>query len=145
MLVSPACAYTITTIFFFLLKTCSRVLPLGFSYLSATLIHFHYKSKFNIMYTLSLIYSNLILHCFPFSSFEGKCSLSPKTMALFTFTTVNYCLFHLTYRFPYRPRVWPLVRDAGTIVNSIPRLCIFTIWRVEGWQRSMRKPHKLRM
>ena len=97
------------------------------------------------MYAVSFIYYNLILHCFPFLSFYGKFCLSPRTMEFFTVTTVDNWLFHQTYRFPYHPRVWPVVQIAVTIGNSIRSLRIFTIWRVSGWQRSMRKPPQMRI
>ena len=35
------------------------------------------------MYAVSLMYSNLSPHCFPFLSFQGKLFLSPRTMAFF--------------------------------------------------------------
>ena len=41
--------------------------------------------------------------------------------------------------------MWPVVGIAVTIGNSIPSLRIFTIWRVSGWQRSMRRPPRTRM
>ena len=97
------------------------------------------------MYPVSFIYSNLSPHCFPFSSIQGKFFLSPRTMEFFTVTTVKGCIFHRNYQFPYHPRVWPLVWIAITIGNSIPSLRIFTIWRVKGWQRSMRRPPWMRM
>ena len=71
--------------------------------------------------------------------------LSPRTMDFFTVTTVNNCLFHQTYWFTYCPRVWPIVHIAVTIGNSISSLCVFTMWQVAGWQRSMRKPPHIRM
>ena len=70
---------------------------------------------------------------------------SSKTLDFFTITTVDDWLFRRTYSFPYHPRVWLVVRIAVTIGNSIPRLRIFTIWRVAGWQRSMRRPPQMRM
>ena len=60
-------------------------------------------------------------------------------------TTVDDCLFHGIYQFPHRPRVWALIRIAVTIRNAIPSLRIFTIWRVVGWQRYMRRPPRMRM
>ena len=66
-------------------------------------------------------------------------------MAFFTVATVGDCLLHRTCRFPYHPQLWPLVRIAVTISNSIPSHCIFTIWRVAGWQRSVRRPPRTRM
>ena len=92
------------------------------------------------MYAVSFMYSSLSPHCFPFSSFQGKFCVSPSTMAPFSVTAADAFLFHGIYQFPHLPRVWPLVRIAVTIGNSIPSLSIFTIWRVAGWQRSMRRP-----
>ena len=109
------------------------------------LIFYVYKSEFNIMYAVSLIYSNLSPHCFPFSYFQSMFFLSPRTMAFFTITPVGDYLFHRNYIFPYRPRVWPLVQIAVTIGNSIPSLRTFLIWRVAGWQRSMRRPPQMGM
>ena len=40
--------------------------------------------------------------------------------------------------------MWPLVRISVTVGNSIPSHIIFTIWRVTGWQRSMRRPPRMR-
>ena len=97
------------------------------------------------MYAVSLVYLNFSLRCFPFSSFKGKFFLSPRTMNFFTITTVNYCRFRGIYWFPHSPQVWPLVRIAVTIRNSIPSLRSFTIWWVAGWQSSMRRPPKMRM
>ena len=82
------------------------------------------------MYAVSFIYYNLISHCFPFLSFYGKFCLSPRTMEFFTVTTVDNWLFHQTYRFPYHPRVWPVVQIAVTIGNSIRSLRIF--YHLEG-------------
>ena len=96
------------------------------------------------MYAVSFIYSNLSPHCFPFSSFQGKFFSIQGHWPFFTVTTVDYCLFHGIYRFSYRPWVWSLVQIAVTIGNSIPSLCIFTIWPVVVWQRSMRRPPRMR-
>ena len=63
----------------------------------------------------------------------------------FTITTVDDCLCHQTYWCPCCLRVWPLVQIAVTIGNSIPSLCIFTILRGSGWQRSTRRPPLIRM
>ena len=41
------------------------------------------KSKLNIIYSVSFIYSNLSLHCYPFSSFQCNFYLSPRTIAFF--------------------------------------------------------------
>ena len=35
--------------------------------------------------------------------------------------------------------MWPVVRIAVIIGNSNPSLCIFAIWRVARWQRSIRR------
>ena len=56
---------------------------------------------------------------------------SPRTMAFFIITTVDNWLFHRTYWFPYHPWVWPLVRIAVPVGNSIPSLGLFTVY---GWQ-----------
>ena len=60
-------------------------------------------------------------------------------MDFFTITTLIDCIFHRIYQIPFHQRVWPLVQITVTIGNSIPSLCIFTIWRVAGWQRSIRR------
>ena len=55
------------------------------------------------MYAVSFIYSNLILHCFPFSSFQGKffslqgqCtfSLLPPSMVVFSITIIDFLIAH---------------------------------------------------
>ena len=66
-------------------------------------------------------------------------------MAFSIVTTIDDRLFRLTYQFTYHPQVWPVVQIAVTIGNSIPGLHLFTIWRVAGWQRSMRRPPRMRM
>ena len=114
------------------------------------LIRFHinfyvYRSKFIIMYAVSFIYLNLSPHCFPFSSSQGKFSLPPRTMEFITVITVDDCLFHVVYRFPHRPRVWPIVWIAVTAGNATPSLCIFTIWRLSGSQRSLWRTPRTRM
>ena len=73
-----------------------------------------------------------------FFSFQGQRPFS-------TVTTVDDFIFHGIFRFPHRPRVWPLVWIAVTIRNSIPHLRIFTIRKVVGWQRSMMRPPQMRM
>ena len=70
---------------------------------------------------------------------------SPRTRFFFTVTTFEDWLFHRTYQFLYHTRVRPFVQISVTIRSSIPGLCIFTIWRVVGWQRSMRRPPRMRM
>ena len=73
-----------------------------------------------------------------FFSLQGK-------WPFLTVTTVDDWIFHQTYWFPYHPRVWHVVRISVTVGNSIPILCIFTIWMVAGWQRYMRGPPRIRM
>ena len=63
----------------------------------------------------------------------------------FTVTTVDDWPFRRTYWFPHHPQVWPVVRIAVTIGNSIPSLRIFTILQVAVWQRSMRRLPQMRM
>ena len=41
--------------------------------------------------------------------------------------------------------MWPLVRIAVTIGNSIPSLRIVAIWRVTGWHNSTRRPPRMRI
>ena len=106
-------------------------------WLDLILIFYLYKSKFIIMYAVSFIHSNSSPHFFLFKYFQGKFFSLQGQWNFFTITTVDNCLFHRTYRFPYRPQVWPLVRIAVTIGNSIPSPRIFTIQKVAGWQRSM--------
>ena len=36
--------------------------------------------------------------------------------------------------------MWPVIRIAVIIGNPNPSLYIFSIWRVAGWQRSIRRP-----
>ena len=60
-------------------------------------------------------------------------------MDFFTVTTVDDWLFHSNF-LPYHPRVWPVVQIAVIIGNSNPSLRIFTICRVVGWKRSIRRP-----
>ena len=82
------------------------------------------------MYSVSFIYSNLSLHCFPFLSFQGK-FFFPRSMAFFTITTVNDCVFHQTYQFTYCSQVWQILWIAVNIGNSISSLCISPFG---GWQ-----------
>ena len=97
------------------------------------------------MYVVSFIYSNLSLHCFTFSSFQGKFFLSPRTMDLFHLYHPRQLSFPSNLLIPYCLRVRPLVWIDVTIGNSIPSVCIFTIWRVAGWKRSMRRPPQIIM
>ena len=66
-------------------------------------------------------------------------------MALFQRYYHRQLTFPSTYIFPYHPWVWHVVRIAVTISNSIPSLRVFTMWRVAGWQRSTRRPPRMRM
>ena len=86
------------------------------------------------MYAVSCTDYNASLHCFLFSTFQGKFYSLQGQWTFFTVNNVDDCLFRRTYQFPYNPQVKPLVRIAVTIGNSIPSLRIFTIWRVAGWQ-----------
>ena len=52
-------------------------------WLDFILIFYVYRSEFNILYAVPFIYQNLSQHCFPFSSFQGKLFLSPRTVAFF--------------------------------------------------------------
>ena len=97
------------------------------------------------MYAVSFIYSNLSWHCFTFSIFQCKFFFLQGQWPFFTVTTGDDCLLHQTYRFTYRPRVWPLVCIYITIGNSIPSLRIFTFWWVSGWHRFMRMPPQTKM
>ena len=127
-------------------STSILLVILNFNFwLDLILIFFVYKSKFNIMYAVLFIYSNLSPHCFPFSFFQGKFYLSPRKMVFFTVIAVNDWIFNRIYRFSHRPRVWQLVWIAVTIRNSIPNLHIFIIWRIAGWQRFIRRPPWIRM
>ena len=71
---------------------------------------------------------------FLFHSFKGNFFYLQEQWRFSTVNAVNDCIFDQTYRFPYLPRVWPLVQIAVTIGNSIPSLRIFAILRVAGWQ-----------
>ena len=93
------------------------------------------------MYAVSFIYSNFSPRCFPFSSFQGRFFSLQGKWHFFTVTNVEDFLFRRTYRFPYRPHV----RIVFTIGNSVPSRRIFTIWHVAVWQRSMRRPLRVRM
>ena len=92
-------------------------------WLDLILILYVYKSKFNIMYAVSCIYLNLSLHCFPFSSFQGKFFLS-KEKGLFHPYHRQRFFFCQTFLFTCRPKVWQLNQITVTIGNSIPRLSI---------------------
>ena len=98
------------------------------------------------MYVVSFIYSNLSPHYLPFSSFQGKFFSFSKDNGLFSPLPPSMIVFpNRTYQFPHCPRMWQLVRIVLNIWNSISSLCIFTIWRVAGWQQSMRRPPWMRM
>ena len=60
------------------------------------LIFYVYKSKFNMMYAVSFIYSNLSPHGFPFSSFQGKFSLS-KDNGLFSLLPLSMVVFYMEF------------------------------------------------
>ena len=92
------------------------------------------------MYAVSFIYSDsfFIISRLGFSLFKDNGLFPPLPPSKIVFS-------NRTYQFTYRPRVWPLVRIAVTIGNSISRLCIFTILRVAGWQWSMRRPPQTRI
>ena len=60
-----------------------------------------YKSKFNIMHAVSFIYSNFSPHCYPFSSFQGKCfslrvqwpfSPLPPSMIVFSVEFIDFLI-----------------------------------------------------
>ena len=97
------------------------------------------------MYAVSFIYLNLSKQCFPFPPIQGNFFSLQRKWAFSTVTTVDDCIFHRTYQFPYHPQVWPLVHISVTIGNSIPSLRILTIWWVTCWKRSMRRPPRMRM
>ena len=80
---------------------------------------------------------------FLFNLFKASFLCLQGQWPFFTVTTVDACLCHGIYWFPHFPQVWPLLWISVTVGNSIPSLRIFTIWRVEGWQRSMWKPPQM--
>ena len=47
------------------------------------------------MHTVSFIYSNLSLYCFPFSSFQREFFLSPRTMAFFSPLSPSVIVFSI--------------------------------------------------
>ena len=94
------------------------------------------------MYAVSFIYLNLSPHYFPLFSFQVN-FFSLQGKLPFSLLPPPITVFHGIYWFPHCPQVWPLVRIAVTVGNSIPILIFFTIWHVSGWQRSMRRPPQM--
>ena len=87
-------------------------------------IHYYICSLFHLL--------NLSPHCFIYLSYQGKFFSLQGQWTLFTVTTVDDCLFCGFNQFSPCLRVWPLVRIAVTIGNSIPNLCIITIRQGAG-------------
>ena len=94
--------------------------------------------KFNIVYAVPFIYLNLSTHFSLFHPFNASFFSLQGKWSFFTVITLENFLYLLTYQLTYLPRVWPLVRIAVIISNSIPSLRILTIWRVAGWPPQMK-------
>ena len=70
-----------------------------------------YKSKFNVMYAVSFIYTNLSPHCFPFSSFQGMFFISQRTMDFF-------CRYHCQWlSFPWNLSISSLPMSVTTLLD----------------------------
>ena len=75
-----------------------------------------------------------------FSSFKASFFSHQGQWIFSTVTTVDDWLSHWMFWLTYHQRGWPVVQISVIIGSSNPSLCIFSIWWVAGWHRSIRRP-----
>ena len=106
--------------FFYLIE-----IKIKFQYYVCSILHF-LEFEFALLFILSSLKAIIFL-----SKDNGPFSpLTPSMMDSFTKTIWQ----------PYHPWVWPVVLITVMIGHSNPSLFIFAIWRVAGWQRSIKRP-----